>query len=147
MTRTTTPRRSKAPDTPPDTPPTAPVPVHTIAVVRGNMDDPGAARKYNDLDTVATLVSRVLPGTTVRRGEHVLLITVPDIPGDPLMAESEVMRYVNFQRAECHADVERAVDQLVARAESADAVRYIGSGLISMYMERMYMKHDEWRDE
>ena len=145
MTRTSTPKRTVPREDGPE--PVAEVPMCTIAVVRGNMDDPGASRKYNDLDCVATLVSRVVPGTTVRRGEHVLLVRVPDIQGDPLKAESEILRYVNFQRAECHADVERAVDQLMARTDEIGGREYIGAGLIRFYMERMYMDHDEWRDE
>lgn len=118
-----------------------------FVVVRGNMDNAADARKWNDMLVIASFVERVVGHCVIRTGEHSMWLSVPDVGDgeDPVLIESDVVRYVDIQKVQCPADVGAVVDRLEARLKASGIPKgAVGPGLIRLYAQRMYMHCDEW---
>lgn len=118
-----------------------------FAVVKGDMDRVGDARKFMDLDALTRFASKV-SDTRVRHGRHVIFIDMQDTPGDVEWVERNVTSYVDYQKATTPDEAERVSDMLVERFKGAGGhSAKMGTTFVRYHLERMYMRYDEWRDD
>lgn len=119
----------------------------TFVVVKGNLDNEGEHRRWYDAMVIMTFAADVMRGT-LRTGRCSMVLTVPDEAGMPALVDDRVISYVDIQRADSDAEVAPVVGALKKRMDAAGVpAEAVGHGIVTEYLERMYMRYDSWRDE
>lgn len=121
--------------------------MRTFVIMRGNMDNTADARKFNDIMVVAQFLSLVR-GADVHVGKWSIVVTVVDEEGATATVHSDVMRYVDIQKAMSPNDVDRVVEALVRRmVEAGVEADKVGHGILRRCLEERYMHYDEWEGQ
>lgn len=119
----------------------------TYVVVKGNLDNMGEHRRWFDAMAVMQFVATA-HNETLRVGEHSMVLTMEDIPGETALVNSQIVDYVDIQKGDDENGVMQVVRALNNRRDDVGIpCDVIGHGLIRQHLERMYMRYDVWRDE
>lgn len=114
---------------------------------KGDLRLVGAADKISAVKILARFLEKVLPGTEVFEGRHILCVTMPDVPGDRALMQSEVLRKVDLVGAGGDAEIDRRAEyakELFDAAKLSDGTA--GTEILRYQLDAMLMQYDIRRE-
>ena len=117
--------------------------VAQFMIWKGDLRLVGAADKISAAKILGRFLEKVLPGTEVFEGEHILCVTMPDVPGDRALMQSEVLRKVELVGAGGDAEIERRAEYAKELFEAAGSPEGApGTEVLRYQLDAMLMQYD-----